>query len=557
MADVFVSYKREDRGRVKPIVDALVAEGVSVWWDVGIEGGAAWRQSIQRALERAKCVLVIWSHLSVGPAGEFVHDEASWAKVRGLYLPISIDNVGPPLGFGQVQTMPLRDWSGDPGDEAFAALTAAIQAMLTKATAPQSGTPAPAAPLSGRAAKPKVAVLPFRAPGASGEHLSFAEGIAEDVIIGLSHSRLLSVAPAQAATSQAVQGLEAALLRAELGVDYIVQGQVRPMGRIIRVAAQLTGGNENKVLWSARYDRPIDAIFDFQDEIAFAIICTVEPALIAHEEELAFRQDDANLGAWDLFLRGRWHFWRGRPDDVVTARGYLERALKANPSNASTLSLMAFCCLSDVWRGASPDPRARVAEAHHFAMQAVGLDGSDAFVHYGLGVVLSLMGRAGQAEAEQRLALELNPYLAVAAGELSRLYAFAGRVAEALTEADRAIAASPNDPHVWLWRRSKAVACFVAGRHEEAVIHAADACARRPDYFFLHFLLAACACAAGDEEQAAAALREGLRRCPGYSLLSLKMGHPFANPAHMDQFIAALGNAGWAEASAEKHPALE
>ena len=104
--------------------------------------------------------------------------------------------------------------------------------------------------------------------------------------------------------------------------------------------------------------------------------------------------------------------------------------------------------------------------------------GADAYAHYALGVVLSLMGRSAQAEAEQRHALELNPYLAVAAGELSRLHAFAGRFDEAMAEADRAIAASPNDPHAWLWHRAKAIACFVAGRHAQAVEHATDACAR-------------------------------------------------------------------------------
>ena len=49
MADVFISYKREDRERVRPIVDALLAEDFSVWWDVGIAGGAAWRQRSTRS----------------------------------------------------------------------------------------------------------------------------------------------------------------------------------------------------------------------------------------------------------------------------------------------------------------------------------------------------------------------------------------------------------------------------------------------------------------------------------------------------------------------------
>ena len=50
MSDVFVSYKAEDRRRVHPLVNALEAEGLSVWWDAQIGGGTAWRQSIEREL---------------------------------------------------------------------------------------------------------------------------------------------------------------------------------------------------------------------------------------------------------------------------------------------------------------------------------------------------------------------------------------------------------------------------------------------------------------------------------------------------------------------------
>ena len=59
MADVFISYKTEDRARVAPLADALAAEGLSVWWDVHIEGGAVWRDSIERELEGAACVIVV------------------------------------------------------------------------------------------------------------------------------------------------------------------------------------------------------------------------------------------------------------------------------------------------------------------------------------------------------------------------------------------------------------------------------------------------------------------------------------------------------------------
>ena len=76
MSDIFVSYKSEDRKRVEPIVDALIAEGFSVWWDVQIEAGTDWRERIKQALQSSACVLVVWTETSVGPQGQFVQDEA-------------------------------------------------------------------------------------------------------------------------------------------------------------------------------------------------------------------------------------------------------------------------------------------------------------------------------------------------------------------------------------------------------------------------------------------------------------------------------------------------
>ena len=79
MSDVFVSYKAEDRRRVKQLVDALEGEGFSVWWDAQIGGGAAWRRKIETELNAAKCVLVVWSKLSAGPRGTFGQDDAARA----------------------------------------------------------------------------------------------------------------------------------------------------------------------------------------------------------------------------------------------------------------------------------------------------------------------------------------------------------------------------------------------------------------------------------------------------------------------------------------------
>lgn len=130
MADVFISYKAEDRRRIQPLVDALEADGFSIWWDAHLGAGVEWRDRIAAELESAKCVVVAWSRQSVAPEGRFVRDEASRALRRGVYIPINIDPVEPPLGFGETQALPLIGWKGRRSDAAYQVLRTAVAAMV-------------------------------------------------------------------------------------------------------------------------------------------------------------------------------------------------------------------------------------------------------------------------------------------------------------------------------------------------------------------------------------------------------------------------------------------
>lgn len=143
MTDIFVSYKSEDRERVRPIVTALKAAQFSVWWDEQIAGGSAWRLEIQQALDAARCVIVVWSRRSVAAEGQFVHDEAARAQKRGVYLPICIDAVDPPLGFGEVQIHSLIGWKGKVDDPAMTELIAAARATAAGHRRPSEATRRP------------------------------------------------------------------------------------------------------------------------------------------------------------------------------------------------------------------------------------------------------------------------------------------------------------------------------------------------------------------------------------------------------------------------------
>jgi TIR domain len=139
--DVFISYKREDEVRVGRLAKALEKAGFSIWWDRGLPGGESWRANIGKALDEARCVVVVWTHGSVGTEGAFVRDEAGRAMARGLLVPVMMDPVGPPLGFGELQAIDLTRWRGGVGDPFFKDLVGVIRAKLDNGPVPKPKGP--------------------------------------------------------------------------------------------------------------------------------------------------------------------------------------------------------------------------------------------------------------------------------------------------------------------------------------------------------------------------------------------------------------------------------
>jgi hypothetical protein len=108
MTDIFISYAREDRPRIEPLAKSLEDLGWSVFWDRTIPAGKTWRQVIGDALKNARSVIVAWSQKSI--TSEWVIEEADRGRIRRILIPILIDNVNPPLGFGTIQAADLTIW---------------------------------------------------------------------------------------------------------------------------------------------------------------------------------------------------------------------------------------------------------------------------------------------------------------------------------------------------------------------------------------------------------------------------------------------------------------
>jgi TolB-like protein len=389
-----------------------------------------------------------------------------------------------------------------------------------------------------------VAVMPFVNLNNDPEQDYFSDGLAEDIISHLTRSPWLLVVSRNSSFTYRNTVESNAIIGKALGARYVVQGSVRKAGDTLRMTAELIDTLSNKTLWSDRFDRPLVDMFAVQTQISNQIASAIEPAYLQREEHIAADVAPQNHEHWDLLMRARWHFWRTTPEHVLKAQSYLQKAMVLKPNDSATLSLMAFTYLAQIWGAWAKDPRAVVAEANRLALVAVRNDARDAFAHFTLGTALSCAGQMDGAIAELECALEIYPQAAAAAGELGRLLVFSGRTAEAEEFILQAIDASPHDPHLSLWIRSRSIACFIDDRLLDAVRYAREATAKRHDWYFNHFLLAACLSAAGDLEGGRASLAQALSG-RGYNIQSFHFGHPFVHAEHREKFLAALRNVGW------------
>lgn len=395
-----------------------------------------------------------------------------------------------------------------------------------------------------QASRRSIAVLPFVDLNADPEQEYFSDGLAEDIISHLTRSPWLLVVSRNSSFAYRKSTENSQAIGRALGARYLVLGTVRKAGQMIRMTAELVDTFTSETLWSDRFDRPLADMFAIQAEISAQIVSAIEPVYLHSEEKVAAEVPNQSLEHWDLLMRARWHFWRTTPDHVVQAQALLTRALEIKPNDSPSLSLMAFTHLAKIWGAWAEDPRATVAEANRLALVAVRNDERDAFAHFTLGTALSCAGQMEAAIAEMECALALYPQASAAAGELGRLLVFSGRTEEAEEFILQAIDASPHDPHLSLWIRSRAIACFIDGRHADAVRYAREATAKRADWYFNHLLMAACLSAVGDMASAQDSLTKALSG-RGYNLQSLMFGHPFVQAEHREKFLGALRDAGW------------
>jgi len=145
MADVFLSYAREDQARAAQVARGLEGLGLEVFWDTEIPPGQTWADYIEGKLAQCRAVVVLWSAHST--KSQWVREEARMGRDRARLIPALLDSSPAPFGFGEVQAANLATWRGEANHPDWTRFSQAIYAAARDgAQAPQPAPQAAYAP---------------------------------------------------------------------------------------------------------------------------------------------------------------------------------------------------------------------------------------------------------------------------------------------------------------------------------------------------------------------------------------------------------------------------
>ncbi len=268
MADIFLSYAAEDRPRIESLARALEAADLTVWWDRRIGTGSSFDVVIERELDSAGCVVVVWSKHSIG--SEWVRNEATEGAERGVLVPLQIDAVRPPLAFRRRQTARLDDWPNGAHAESLREVVAAIRHIVASAPGAQSQHPDP--PANAQRPPIVVAVLPLQDRTAERSMGYLCEGLAEDLMNALfpiDGLRVLSSTDTFALKDSTTSTREIAT---SLGATVVLEGSVQRAGERIAVSVRLVNVDDGVTIYSERFQRDANDVFEVQAQIAASVV---------------------------------------------------------------------------------------------------------------------------------------------------------------------------------------------------------------------------------------------------------------------------------------------
>ena len=371
-----------------------------------------------------------------------------------------------------------------------------------------------------RSERASIAVLPFQNMSGDPEQEYFADGMAGEIITGLSRVKWLSVISRNSSFIYKNKPVAIKEIADKFGVRYVLEGSVRKSGKRVRIAAQLIDARTEAHIWAEQYDRILEDVFALQDEITMRVIGTIEPKLRDAEIDRVRRQRPNNLNAYDLVLRSLPFFSSHARADAVMAIPLLEGALSLQPDYGAAHAFLGWC-IHHHYREELRDEDRVAAIQHARAAIAHGSDDATALAVAAHVISLDEHDTVTAFKIFDR-ALELSNSNVLALSLSAISLAWKGQAELAIERTDRAIRLSPLDPYNFRAYHALAIAHFSRGRFMESLNAAQNAVHANPRFSVAQAVFAATLLRTGRTAEANAVARKVLEHEPTFTIHKIR-----------------------------------
>ena len=350
-----------------------------------------------------------------------------------------------------------------------------LEAFGVPTTTEKTAQATPEPPVPAEAKVPAIAVLPFTNMGGDPEQEYFADGITEDIITNLSLWRTFPVISRNSSFTFRGQSHNLKQVAQELGARYIVEGSVRKGGNRVRITAQLIDAEEDHHLWSEKWDRTLEDIFDVQDEVSEAIARRVSPSVTGHEQNRLTRKRPENLSAWEVYLQGlRCYHERQHTDHedpgLLQARQHFERAVEMEPSHSDAHAYLGLNSMWELTQRTTKNPEKTLDEIMAHGRKAESLNPENPLALMSIAAAYFFRGDHTTALDYAQRAVKFNPSNAFSFFWLSLAQLHSGDFQQGEESILKGIELSPADPNMNHFNATHYFALLGQGRYDEALV---------------------------------------------------------------------------------------
>lgn len=306
-----------------------------------------------------------------------------------------------------------------------------------------------------------IAVLPFKPLSADGRDEALELGMADTLINKLSGIRQLVVRPLDVVRKYTALDQDPLVAGRELGVDYVLTGNLQIIGDKTRANARLLSVRDGTTIWAETCDEQCISVFELQDAITVQIVAGLAIQLTGEDKKRLARRYTQSTDAYRAYLRGRYFMEKRTPEATAKSIEYLEEATRLDPNYGLAYATLANSYLSSSFQdGRTPD------EAKQAVAKALAIDDTTAEAYAALGNIRLIEREWAGAERAFIRARELNPNYQRFHLDYAHYLRLMKRFDEAVAESKRVL---DIDPLSVLYNRNVALALYFARRYDDAI----------------------------------------------------------------------------------------